>query len=154
MRRIIFMIVAVCFCVASGCDTSVTIDTPSTPSPQPAAAAKAEQAPAPQPQEIIKKADVGVTGKGQFADSAEKPGAIITVPLATYFVAQEMAVFRIQIPEALKLYNATNGHYPETQEEFMQQIVQANNIVLPKLKEGDSYFYDVKTATLMVRSKR
>lgn len=153
MRHVILMFIAMSFCVSSGCDTSVSIDTP-TASPVAQPAPPAKQTPVSEPQEVVKKADVGVTGKGQFVDSAEKPMSIVTVPLASYFAAQEMAVFRIQIPEALKLYNATNGRNPENQEEFMQQIVRANNIVLPKLKEGDSYFYDAKTATLMIKSKK
>ena len=58
----------------------------------------------------------------------------------------------MQIPQALSLFQASEGRYPNSEEEFMQKIIQANRIVLPKLPEGDSYVYDVASHTLMVRS--
>lgn len=101
---------------------------------------------------IEKPAAPGVTHRSDFEDSAEVPMSIITVPLATYFKAEEMAVFNIQIPHTMSLYQATTGEYPKTEEEFMTNIIEQNQIVLPKLRSGDSYVYDVPTHTLMVRT--
>ena len=103
---------------------------------------------------VEKKAAAGVTHKGEFADSSEKPMSIVTVPLATYFSAKEKTVFDIQIPQAMNLYKATNGEFPKTEEVFMSDIISANQIHLPELKEGDEYFYDPDAAQLMVRAKK
>ena len=36
----------------------------------------------------------------------------------------------------------------------MTKIITANQIVLPKLPEGDVYFYDVQARELKIRSKK
>lgn len=100
----------------------------------------------------IKRAGVGATGKGQYGVTSEQPISIITTPVSTYFYAQEKTVFDMQIPQALNLFQASEGRFPNSEEEFMQKIIQANQISLPKLPEGDSYFYDVPSHTLMIRS--
>ncbi|MDO5554907.1 MAG: hypothetical protein Q4G68_14220 [Planctomycetia bacterium] len=104
--------------------------------------------------ETTKKADVGATGKGEYGVSSENPMSIVTVPLATYFKAKEMAVFRIKLPETLKLFQAEKGRYPESQEEFMEEIIKKGQIELPQLKEGDSYAYDVPSHTLMIKTAK
>ena len=103
---------------------------------------------------VEKKADVGATGKGEYGVTSEEPMAIVTVPVSTYFKAQEMAVFRMQIPSAMNLFQASEGRYPNSEEEFMTKIIKANQIVLPKLPEGDVYFYDVQARELKIRSKK
>jgi len=100
----------------------------------------------------IKKAGVGATGKGQYGVTSEQPMSIVTTPVSTYFFAQEKTVFDMQIPQALSLFQASEGRYPNSHEEFMQKIIQANQIVLPKLPEGDSYIYDVPSHTLMIQT--
>ncbi len=59
-------------------------------------------------------------------------------------------VFEIQVPHALQLYEATNGRKPATHEEFMEQIIKANQIELPELPAGQRYIYDSQTGELMV----
>lgn len=102
----------------------------------------------------LKEAGVGATGKGNYGVTSEEAASIITVPISTYFHAQEKAVFDIQIPQALSLFQASEGRFPNSEEEFMQKIVQANQIILPKLPEGDSYVYDVQSHTLMILTKK
>jgi len=96
---------------------------------------------------------VGSTGKAEWADSAEKPMSIITVPLTTYFRAHELEVFRIQIPMAMKFYQADNGRYPQTQEEFVRDIIEANQIKLPVLRDGDKYVYNPDTHEVMIEKE-
>ena len=60
----------------------------------------------------LKKAGVGATGKGQYGVSSEQPMSIITTPVSTYFYAQEKTVFDMQIPQALNLFQASEGRYP------------------------------------------
>lgn len=94
---------------------------------------------------LLEPAQAGVTGRGDYA-----PG-LITTPVAAYFNAQERIVFEIQIPHAMQLFQATNGFFPKSQEEFMQQIIEANQIPLPKLPPGCEYVYDPETAQLLVQ---
>lgn len=107
-----------------------------------------------EPEFVEKKADVGATGKGEYGVSSEQPMSIVTVPVSTYFKAQEAAVFRMQIPSAMNLFQASEGRYPNSEEEFMTKIIKANQIVLPELPEGDVYFYDVQTSELKIRSQK
>lgn len=138
--------------VFTGCGKPVPVDSskvPSTSTPTPT------PAPAPEEEKFVEvKADVGVTHKADWEDSSEKAMSIVTVPLATYFKAQEMSVFRMQIPSAMNLYKAEIGEFPKTEEEFMKNIIEKNQIILPELPEGDSYFYNPETAELMVRAKK
>ncbi|MBQ2789474.1 MAG: hypothetical protein IJE97_07530 [Thermoguttaceae bacterium] len=113
-----------------------------------------ENATEPEAEYVEKKADVGATGKGEYGVTSEEPMSIVTVPVSTYFKAQEMAVFRMQIPSAMNLFQASEGRYPNSEEEFMTKIIKANQIVLPKLPEGDVYFYDVQARELKIRSKK
>ncbi|MDO5309090.1 MAG: hypothetical protein Q4G03_06305 [Planctomycetia bacterium] len=102
----------------------------------------------------LKRAGVGATGKGQYGVTSEEPMSIVTVPISAYFAAQERSVFDMQIPHALNLFQASEGRYPNSPEEFDQRIIRENNIVLPKLPEGDQYVYDVPSHTLMIKTKK
>lgn len=150
---------AVCGCSepipVPGDDAESTQETAATTSETSADAAGAtENAAEPEAEYVEKKADVGATGKGEYGVTSEQPMSIVTVPVSTYFKAQEMAVFRMQIPSAMNLFQASEGRYPNSEEEFMTKIIKANQIVLPKLPEGDVYFYDVQARELKIRSKK
>ena len=56
----------------------------------------------------------------------------------------------LNIQHAVDLYQATNGEYPKTYDEFMDQIIKANNIALPKLPFYQEYHYDVPTHSLVI----
>ena len=47
----------------------------------------------------------------------------------------------------MKLYKASEGNCPKTQEEFMDKIIKENNLQLPTLPAGQSYFYDPSTVS-------
>jgi hypothetical protein len=91
------------------------------------------------------KADVGSGKRGRGYG-----GGLVTQPVATFFASKEMIAFRIQIPDAMRLYKAENGNAPKTHEEFMQKIIAPGRIPLPDLPEGHSYKYDPATEQLMV----
>lgn len=125
---------------------------PPPPPPPPsvqASSAAASTAPAPPPaapaDDVVRqKAEKGVGKKGRGYG-----GGIITTPIAAYFSAQERIRFG-QVEHALNLYNAQNGHYPKTHEDFMKDIVQFNQIPLPELPQGHRYVYDPQSHQLMV----
>jgi hypothetical protein len=118
------------------------------PPPPPGAAVPppATETPPPPETETV-KAEQGVGIKGRSLDEYE--GVVVT-PVKTLFAVKENLVFTNQIPKALQLFNATEGRNPMSHEEFMEKIVQANNIRLPELAEGHRYLYDPTTNELMV----
>jgi hypothetical protein len=93
------------------------------------------------------KAEKGVGIKGRSLDEHE--GMLVT-PAKAYFSVRERVVFEIQIPEAVKLFKATNGNSPKSNEDFMAQIIDANQIHLPELPAGQRYVYDPEKEELMV----
>lgn len=56
----------------------------------------------------------------------------------------------LQIEHALNLYNASEGHYPRTHEEFMTQIIEYNRLKLPQLPPDLEYQYDVAEHKLVI----
>jgi hypothetical protein len=103
-----------------------------------------ETAPAP-PATVRDKAGVGSGEKGRGYG-----GGVVTTPVAAYFAVQERLVFDVEIPHALDLYKATEGHAPRTHDEFMRNIIKENQIRLPTLPPGHRYVYDPKSEQLMV----
>jgi hypothetical protein len=117
---------------------------PAQEQPQRAAPAAPAAAPGP-PATVREKAGVGSGEQGRGYG-----GGLITTPVAAYFAVGEKLVFEIEIPHALDLYKASEGHAPRTQDEFMREIVKANQIRLPALPPGHRYVYDPKSERLMV----
>ena len=97
-----------------------------------------------------RRAEAGVGKQGQSLEDETGAGAIIAQPARTLFDVQQRAVFEIQIPQAMKLFEATEGRKPQSHEEFMQRIIQANRIQLPELPEGQQYRYDPEKGELWV----
>jgi hypothetical protein len=96
----------------------------------------------------VEKAQVGVGAQGKGYGTPD--GGLITTPIAAYFGAREQIVFNIQIPDAMRTFQALNGRYPKSHEEFMKEIIQAGGIKLPELPEGAKYVYDPEKAELDV----
>ncbi len=92
------------------------------------------------------KAEAGVTGRGNYG------GGMGTTALSTYVRVQEKMEF-LAVDQALTLYKATNGELPKSHDEFMEKVIKANQINLPKLQEGDKYVYDPEKGQLMVDKK-
>ena len=65
---------------------------------------------------------------------------MITYSLPVYFSVREATVFKMQIPHSMNAYKATHGHYPKTHEEFMEKIIKAGQIGLPKLRNPDERY--------------
>jgi hypothetical protein len=146
MKRLVALLAVVLLfgIVLLGCEPPAAPVASNLPPPPPA-----PPAPAPPPPEMEAiKAEVGVGIKGRSLDEYE--GVVVT-PAKTLFAVRERVVFDIQIPQALTLFNASEGRYPESDDEFMEKIVKFNNINLPKLPPEHTYYYDPETHELMVR---
>ena len=120
---------------------------PGTPAPAPAALAL--QPGMPETEQVKAQKGVGIAGRS--LDPYE--GAVVT-PAKTLFTVRERIIFEAQIPEALKLFKAMNGQGPKSHDEFMTQIIQANQIPLPELGQGQRYVYNPQTEELMVERPR
>ena len=98
------------------------------------------------------KAEVGVTGKTDFArNGANDIMSPITVPVAEYFNMKERAEFDMKIPKTMSIYKAMHDDKgPQSHEEFMKEIVEEGKVNLPKLPAGHTYVYDPETETLNV----
>ncbi len=73
----------------------------------------------------------------------------ITAPTSAYGPMLEK-ISKSHIEHALNLFQATEGHFPKDHDEFMTQIIKANNIQLPVLPGGKQYQYDVENHRLVV----
>jgi hypothetical protein len=56
----------------------------------------------------------------------------------------------LSIQQAMDLYHAANDRYPKDYDEFMNEIIKANNIALPKLPYYQQYGYDEKEHKLLI----
>ncbi len=56
----------------------------------------------------------------------------------------------LQIEHAMKLYQAANNRYPKDLQEFLDEIVKANNIRLPTLPHYQEYGYDEAEHKLVI----
>lgn len=153
MHRIassIGMLVAFSLCV--GClseqkpNASAPANAPAQGGAAPAAQPIAQAPPAPVETEAV-KAGVGVGIKGRSLDEHE---GILVTPAKSLFAAKERIAFEIAVPHALELYKATEGSVPQSHEEFMEKIIEFNQIKLPQLPEGHRYQFDPMTEQLMV----
>ncbi|MGE0756684.1 MAG: hypothetical protein AB7O38_06675 [Pirellulaceae bacterium] len=104
-------------------------------------------APPSPPQTEQVKAETGVGAKGK---SLEQHSGPIVEPLKAFIRFEQKAVFDIQIPQAMQLFEATEGRKPNSHDEFMSRIIAANNINLPKLPAEHRYLYVPEKGELMV----
>lgn len=136
---------------------AVAIEPPAAPpAAQPAAPPAANPQAAAQPQAAApvepaaeemerKKAQAGVGVQGQ-----DIPQELGTTAVKAYFMTKQRTVFDIQIPSALNLYKAERGYGPKSHDDFMEQIVRANQIQLPELPPGQRYLWDPEKQELFV----
>jgi hypothetical protein len=57
---------------------------------------------------------------------------------------------QMNIDHAIDLYKATNDRYPKDYDEFINEIIKANNISLPQLPYYQKYGYDDQTHKLII----
>lgn len=96
-------------------------------------------------------AGVGVGRRGRSLDQFQSGvQRVIAEPAKSLFATRERIVFNITIPHAMQLYQAEHGYLPRSHEEFMRDIIEANQIRLPELPAGHRYVYDPQRGELMV----
>ncbi len=111
-------------------------------------------APTVAPTEVVaQKAVAGVGKQGQSLRNDTGVAKMISGPASALFNVKQKAVLEIQIPQALQLFQATEGRLPKSHDEFMQRIVQENKLVLPELPEGAVYHFNIEIGELWVYPK-
>jgi hypothetical protein len=164
--RIHWMIVALAALMAGGCG-GTPIAQPSSDGAQPPAPTSTDTNVAPPNDQVNQpiqsepatsdenveqvKAEVGVGEKGRKLDEFKGP---IVTPAKAYFSVKERVVFEIQIPQAMNFFQAENGRFPNSDDEFQEKIIAANLIKLPGLPAGQRYVYDPEKSELMVERPR
>lgn len=125
---------------------------PSTPPPQTSTMAAQPQPLAPAETQFV-PAQAGVGQQGRSLDAHE--GMIVT-PVKAYFASKERVFFDVELPKSLQLYAAQtpDGQGPKSHDEFMREVIDANNYRLPQLPPGHRYQFDPKTQQLMVERPR
>jgi hypothetical protein len=83
------------------------------------------------------------------SDSKIRATDPFTAPLSAYGPALER-ISKSHIEHAVNLYHATHERYPRDHDEFMRDIIKANNIQLPVLPGDKKYEYDVENHKLVV----
>ncbi|MEQ1824627.1 MAG: hypothetical protein ABL921_01730 [Pirellula sp.] len=119
------------------------------------AASAVAQTPAPPPMpDQVAKTGVGVKGDSLNDIKENDPRNIIAGPVKSLFAFQQRAVFDMQIPKAVDLFKATNGRDPKSHDEYMRDIIKANQIQLPELPQGMVYRYHTDTHELWVEAEK
>jgi hypothetical protein len=122
---------------------------------RPAAQAKAKVPPKPEfivgkrTQDIRDAATELKTGKAQVGSTRIVARDPFTLTGNAY-VAIIGRTSMLNIQHAVDLYQAENGRYPKDYNEFMEVIIKANNIALPKLPYYQAYGYDEKEHKLII----
>ncbi|MCL2622313.1 MAG: hypothetical protein FWD31_01500 [Planctomycetaceae bacterium] len=167
MSRLFFLAVALICCYGlSGCDfpeikrpvrgvAGVDIDPDTTMSggsstteSNPVPTQQVVEQPAPQPPENRRAAQVGDGRQGHYEQFGRM--SIFSHNIGTMYRTRENLTYNVQIPHAMNFYKATHGRAPQTHEEFWREIIQANNLRMPELKEGCHYDYNPQTEELEV----
>jgi hypothetical protein len=120
-----------------GCKPEAEVERDRLAAEQQAAAANQGNAPL-----QAQKAETGVTGKGKSLDGVSdyNPAKFVSGPASVLLKAKEKVFFEIQLPQAMKLFQATHGRTPKSHEEFMQEVV-TNQLRMPELPSGLRYRY-------------
>jgi hypothetical protein len=100
------------------------------------------------PPPVREKAEAGVGVRGDTLGQG-----IYHTPARAYFQTRERLVF-IQVEQALQLFKGAEGRLPQSHQEFMEKIIQANLIQLPELAPGSKYVWDPQKGELMEERPR
>jgi hypothetical protein len=159
-------LVSLALIAALGCEEPRHVGGPKSAAPTaPSAADNApppeapQPAPPPQPAprgEILGKRTQDIRPAGpELEKGAVSAGTRITAkdPITVVGNAYVSMIGRtsiLQIEHAMNLYKGANDRYPANYQEFMTEIIQANNIRLPQLPSYQEYGYDEKEHKLIL----
>jgi hypothetical protein len=117
---------------------------------RPPEATSSVAAPEPDNAIVASKAKAGVAKQGQLLQKHTDTQKIISGPANALLQFKQTAVFDLQVAPALKLFQASEGRFPKSHEEFMEKIIKANSLQLPELPEGAVYRFNTEVGELWV----
>ena len=88
-------------------------------------------------------------GDAKVADMQVKPSMNPLASAGAYGYAVSQTS-KLQIKQAIQLFQAEHGRFPKDHAEFMEQIIKKNSIQLPVLPGKRRYQYDVANHELVV----
>lgn len=163
---------AACLALAlagSDCQPKPTKKKPAEPSygaptaaePVAAAPAPAPPMPTPTPEESRPRDVLGkTTGEIRDAQAEQQKGGVVASPkivakdpiriTGNAYVSIVGQASVLKIKQALDIFQAQNERFPNDTQEFMEQVIRANNIALPQLPYYQEYAYDAPTHSLVV----
>ena len=153
----------ICTLFVSGCDLAQPQNKgqeqpaapPAEPPPAEVPVPPQEDAPAQEgTTEMVRaEAGVGVRGQSLSPGTGNNPMEIITVPVRTYFTVQQRLDFQ-RVDAAMNYFRGEHGRLPNSHNEFMEKIIQANHLQLPQLRPNEKYIYDPVAGELKVERPR
>ena len=137
-------------CLSLGCDdgkpSGGTAPPPGAAAATPAGGGPPAPVPPPAPA-IQEKASEDFTKKGIAGKELGK--GILATPAGVYLRIPDRAIF-LSVEHAMNLYKGEHGALPKTHEDFLRDIIQANNIKLPELPDDSHYIYMPEKEELMI----
>jgi hypothetical protein len=134
--------------VSAGCE-----EEPRHAGGKPAATSRPKEAPGPivgqRTQKVIEAAPALEKGNAKIASTKITAKDPITLQGNAY-VSIIGRSSQLSIQQAIDLFRANNDRYPKDFNEFMAEIIKANNISLPKLPPYQEYAYDEKEHKLII----
>jgi hypothetical protein len=147
-RRLVRLILGACALAFAGCE-----DEPRHPIAKPEAPSKQQEDPAPifgeRTQKVVDAAPALQKGDAKVASTKITAKDPITL-VGNAYVTSIGRIAVLAIEDAVNKYHAANDRYPKDLDEFMTEIIKANNISLPKLPYYQEYSYDQKEHKLVV----
>ena len=147
-QRMCRLIVGVCVLAFAGCE-----EEPRHTVGKPQASSKRQEEPAPiigqRTQKVIDAAPALKKGDAKVASTKIVAKDPITL-VGNAYVTSIGRIAVLAIEDAVNKFHAANDRYPKDLDEFMTEIIKANNISLPKLPHYQEYSYNQKEHKLIV----
>ncbi len=102
---------------------------------------------------VAQQALAGVGKEGQSLKDNTGVSRIISGPAQALFNFKQKAVLEIQVKQAIDVFRATEGRFPNSHKEFMDRCIAPYNIQLPELPEGAVYHFNSQEGQLWVYPK-
>ncbi len=147
-ERLCRLVLGACVLALAGCE-----EEPRHTAGKPQASSKRQEEPAPiigqRTQKVIDAAPALKKGDAKVASTKIVAKDPITL-VGNAYVTSIGRIAVLAIEDAVNKFHAANDRYPNDLDEFMTEIIKANNISLPKLPHYQEYSYNQKEHKLVV----
>lgn len=142
-------------------EVASVVEMPTSPPPSAAPAPTPTAPAAPSPEESRPRSILNErTSDIRDAQAEQGKGGVVTPPkivskdpiriMGNAYVSIVGQASVLKIKHALDIFKAQNERFPNDTQEFMEQVIRANNIALPRLPYYQEYAYDAQTHQLVI----